>query len=1015
MTSNLFTIAPHAPFLKVLAQRALDGTLLGDWSREGPFWLSDVTIILPTRRAALALADEFIALSDGGLLLPDIRTFGGEAADEEPFLPPHEAPALPPNISPATRRLLLCELVSRWLKDNPNRLAIDPGTPNPVQVLSLADSLATLIDDFTVEQVDPQSLAALKDAELTSYWQDCLKFLEIALDNWPAMLDGLQRADAAALRNLRLARQAETAPLMYGDRPVIAAGSTGSVPASATLMRAISQLPRGALVLPGLDTTLTRESLALLHDGAKQPHGHPQYQLVHLMDRVGANLVDVEELAEPAELARTHIVRRALDLAPETSRWHEAKAHLPDAVREEALAHTAIAVAHDEQQQAAAVALASLDAMRRNKRVGIIAPDRNLARRIASELARFNIAADDSAGTPLHQSRAGRLVRHAVAVAERDFAAVDLMALLRNRYVHLGRSRADLSRLAHDIEFGLLRGQRPAPGIAGLNSLLETQITEERSPLFRADPTSIRTLLADLDTALTPLSALRGTSFTAAELAAAIVATLENLRRTDADESLTDLPGAADLQRWATALADAHYPGPKFDFAHVEPALAQLMAGFSVRAPADADPRISIWGRLEARLQPADLMILTALNEGAWPEVADPGPWLNRQMRLAVGLEPPERQHGLAAHDFETAMGAPEVLLTYAKRVATGPATPSRLVQRLTGFVGEAATAAMLARGDKWIEAARRIDRAEAVPKPAARPMPTPPADQRTRHISITRAEQLIRSPYDLYARHTLGLTAVEPLGEEPGARERGTFIHEIFAAFVTEGHDPLAANAHDVLKQLAEVSFARLETIPERRDIWLKRFEVSAAKYLTFERERAPRVAQRFAEQRLDMHFKVEGQPFNLFGYADRIDALTDGTCEIIDFKTGGIPQVKEMQNYLAPQLPLEALIVRDAGFGKDDINQPACDTSALTYIRLGSNPTAFEEMSYRTPKDVGLMDAVDEIFQRLQRHISLFLLSDTQSMPAALFPKPGQRFAGDYDHLSRLKEWTIEAEDAE
>jgi ATP-dependent helicase/nuclease subunit B len=86
----LFTIAPHAPFLPTLVDRVLDGTLLGGWRRDeaNPFWLSDVTIILPTRRSRLALAAQFARRLGGVALLPDIRTFGGEQAEEEPFLPP---------------------------------------------------------------------------------------------------------------------------------------------------------------------------------------------------------------------------------------------------------------------------------------------------------------------------------------------------------------------------------------------------------------------------------------------------------------------------------------------------------------------------------------------------------------------------------------------------------------------------------------------------------------------------------------------------------------------------------------------------------------------------------------------------------------------------------------------------------------------------------------------------------------------------------------------------------------
>src|SRR4051812_41567104 len=104
---GLYTIAPHAPFLPALVDRVLDGTVLGGWPRSGVFWLSDVTIILPTRRARLTLAELFAERLGGAALLPDIRTFGSDPAEEEPFLPPVEAPSMLPAAHRLERRLTL--------------------------------------------------------------------------------------------------------------------------------------------------------------------------------------------------------------------------------------------------------------------------------------------------------------------------------------------------------------------------------------------------------------------------------------------------------------------------------------------------------------------------------------------------------------------------------------------------------------------------------------------------------------------------------------------------------------------------------------------------------------------------------------------------------------------------------------------------------------------------------------------------------------------------------------------
>ena len=82
------------------------------------------------------------------------------------------------------------------------------------------------------------------------------------------------------------------------------------------------------------------------------------------------------------------------------------------------------------------------------------------------------------------------------------------------------------------------------------------------------------------------------------------------------------------------------------------------------------DVRVHIYGPLEARLQSADLLMLGGLNEATWPPETRSDPWLSRPMRRDLGLDPPERRIGLSAHDFAQSLGAPEIVLTRAAKLA---------------------------------------------------------------------------------------------------------------------------------------------------------------------------------------------------------------------------------------------------------------------------------------------------------------------------------------------------------
>ncbi|SDG25695.1 double-strand break repair protein AddB [Pelagibacterium luteolum] len=1011
---SISSIAPHAPFLPTLADALVSGTILPNWRREGPFWLSDMTIYLPTRRAATRLS-RLIAerLGDQPMLLPDIRPLGGEDPAQEPFLPPYEPITLPPPINRFKRRLLLAELVEKWLATQRGATAFSApglgghsGPPNSAEILALADTLGTLIDDFAIARIEPSRLAEIDDAQLAGQFQANLDFVSFVLGAWPSILEAEGEMEAASRTNALLERKAASLSTVHGDRPVIVAGSTGSIPTTADLIAAIADLPNGAVVLAGLDTTMDVSTAEILRDPRKNPHGHPQYGLIRLLRRLGTPPEAVIELAQ-APSPRTDSLNAALGLPDATADWARFAA---DRAKDLSMAANDLSLlrAKTPEEEARAIALCVHDALAKHLSVAIIAPDQTLARRICAELARFDIALDDAAGTPLTRSRAGRLVRQAVTVLANGLDPVDLMALLRNRHVTVGLGRAVVAPAAESLEMGALRGQRPLPGFDGLRRAIADNL-EKRTPypaqrLNAESATEALALLDAIEAALEPLSSLLAGPFSASGLATAIAETMERLRLQGPDETIAALEGEDELDRWLELAQSQGDRGPRFAPSGLALALEGLMAGPSVRPRRPDAEDVVLFGRLEARLMGADRMILAGMTESVWPEIADPGPWMSRGMRLAVGLEPPEKLHGLAAHDFLMAAGTGEVVFTLPERSGTAPATPSRLIQRIEALLGDALTKDMEARGGHFVDQARRLDATGVPPRPAGRPAPNPPASVRPRSLSITEAETLLRSPYDIYARYVLGLRRIDPLGADPDYAERGNLIHDILGDFIHNGHDPLARNAFAIIMDLAHGHYARLDALPSRRDLWLKRFEAIAEAFLEFERQRT-HIAIRRAEVSGKIELPFDSALFTLRGRADRIDRGVLGTLEIIDFKTGQAPQPKEMKQFFAPQLPLEAKMAELGAFGPDLAHR----TEAMSFIKLSHGPEALKPTRFAAADGMSLGDMVEETFARFQRHVEVMLLRDGLPMPARVLPKASQRFKGDYDHLARTEEWTL------
>ena len=221
-------------------------------------------------------------------------------------------------------------------------------------------------------------------------------------------------------------------------------------------------------------------------------------------------------------------------------------------------------------------------------------------------------------------------------------------------------------------------------------------------------------------------------------------------------------------------------------------------------------------------------------------------------------------------------------------------------------------------RGQRYIDLAHVLERAAPVP-PVERPAPRPPADARPTRLSVTEIETLIRDPYSIYARHVLDLDPLEEIDADAGAAERGTILHEAFAEFARATPDGLSIDALEKLIAAGRKAFAAIEDYPELRAIWWPRFVRAAQWFIGHEIERRKETTRVIAETSGKISFEAGGRPFTLSARADRIDLRKDGAVAIADYKSGQPPTPSQILSGLAPQLPLEAAIVRDGGF--DDV----------------------------------------------------------------------------------------------
>ncbi len=981
---TVYAIAPGLPFVDTLAAGLLDQ------AGPEPTALAAFTVLLPTRRARRALAEAFLRRSQGRpLLLPRLIPLGdldideltpGAGEDAGPGIGLDVAPAIPP----LRRQLLLTRLVLKWGATQPD------GPRQPDQAARLAAALARLMDQVQTERLALDRLAQLVPEEYARHWQITLEFLNILTEHWPRVLAEEGCLDPADRRNRVLEAQAEAWRRAPPTGPVIAAGTTGSIPATAELIAVVAGLERGALVLPGLDRHADAESWAAIQD---EP-SHPQHAIARLLGRLGVDREAVADWPAPgpaAPAARARLISEAMRPAATSEGW---RALAEDRIAAEALEGVTRVDCPGPREEAEVVALVmrqTLEQVEDGRTAALVTFDRGLARRVAAALDRWGVKVDDSAGIPLADTAPGTFLRLVAAMLAEGLAPVPLLACLKHPLAAGGRRPVEFRSLARRLERQVLRGPRPEPGFAGLIAALG-----DRDPGLRA-------WIDELAAITRPLAdALAAGTVDAERLVAAHVAVTEGLaadHETAGAERLWAGEAGEAAAGFVAELRQAAAGFPAFA-GHAYPALmAVLMAGRVVRPRYGRHPRLHIWGPLEARLQQADVLILGGLNEAGWPPDAAADPWLSRPMRADFGLPPPERRIGLSAHDFAQGFCASQVVLTRAERVEGTPSVPSRWLMRLDTVLAACGLDPLRGTGDwpPWLRWQAALDRPDR-PAPVAAPAPCPPLAARPRRLSVTQVETWMRDPYAIYARHILRLKALDPLDADPGAAAYGMVMHHILDRFLRDHPEGLPADAAARLIAVGRQAFAGLIGRPGVWAFWWPRFERVARWFVDHEAGRRGAVAASLTEIEGSLTIAAPAGPFTLTAKADRIDRMADGSLAVIDYKTGAPPKTKEIVAGYAPQLPLEAAIAGRGGFR----GLAAAPVGELAYWRLGGGEPGGEVI--RVGADPAELAAA--ALAGLERLVAAF---DDAATPYRARPRPSAapRFS-DYEHLARVREWS-------
>ncbi len=986
MRFTLYNIAAENPFLRVLAK-----WLLSDVEK-----LSHATVLVPNRRSARAL--EAVLLEESGkpaLLLPVIKPIGD--IDEDLVSDSLPIEGLSDDLPKTAHLHAILSIVMQWARANPESEIAQDVAASGTQAFALAQSLQQLVNQFETEDVDVGKLQDVYDLDLAGHRHNILELLKVVTSQLPEHLKAEQRIGPSARRNLLIRLEAQRVIEHKHKGPIIAAGSTGTNPATRDLLKAIAQDPRGSVILPGLDLQLDDEAWTAI------THEHPQFSLKTMLDQWGVRRQDVETLGATAS-SRSWLIGQALRPAAVAERWHEELRGQQEKITA-SLTGVECIEARDRQHEAEIIALALRHHAANSKsKAAIVTPDRDLATRVKMALGRWNLTIDDSAGEPLvHGGRASLVVLLLQAIEDR-FSATALFALLYNPACHFGLEHIAQLKRVRALELVAYRGLPEAESLQGLSQrvIAQQKLMHDQHhvhPLVKnlseSDWKDAIGFAAQIEATLLPLTIDRERSLH--DHIETLLITLEGL--SPSEELVT--PSDQLLLDILTDLKEQSQWHPVLTLSKTQHSIINALGQEALRPPFNPDSQLAIYGLAEARLVDAEFLVLGGLTEGSWPERPESGPWLNRPMRDVLKLQQPERDIGVTAHDFAQGFCHAKVMLTWCKRLNGAPSIPSRWVLRLQAVVNASGLKSEDVFAHDWAALVDHLDKPECF-SPLRPPRAKPPVSVRPTTFSVTRIETLIRDSYSVYAQKILNLQPLEPVGKDINAGLRGTLIHQALQGWITAlQHVPPTEHLHLLLVKGREV-FEPYFDLPEVNRFWWPRFQRMAQQFIGEDAQLRGNLLGSHTEVSGFLNFAIGSVQHTLTARADRIDILQNGAIRIIDYKSGAVPSIKQVQTGFAPQLTLEALLATYGTFKGIHSNK----LEDVMFIQVGGGSKGVETRSLAQQTDLQL--EIAKAKQGLEK-----LLTEFQNPNAVYVPRhnmQNEEARSDYDLLSRRLEWQLE-----
>ncbi len=975
--------------------------LIKNFSKE----IANVKIFLPNHRSCREFHQVFLQkTSNKSLILPKIRAISDISYEDFfDFLPSDD-------IKKIIDELLEIKVISGidhlfFLSQKIQKLKLFGDNLDANQALNIATQLENLFNEIERDEINLDILSEIDDSDLSLHRQVTLEFLKsfhIQIKN-SLIKDNVLLA--SSYQNFIVNKFVESLTKSGSEFPLIIAGSTGSLSAGKKLIKAISKQ----------NNAKQNNGFVILHGFNKEaenlPEHHPQFLLNELIKFLEIKPEIIEDIynknSQLSSQDRLNFITTTMLPSEESLKWQNLNLLLDvKKVIQDLEKNFKIIVTKDELEEARIVSMILAEAVSQNKKCTVITNNPKLSQLLKYELNKISLNFNDSRNIGLSNSKLANFILLILELLENDFASYELLAVLKNplfkngkysipiqpkesdlqkilkqfqddtqnvpNFLHPELVSRSLTQIIKDFEINILRQERSKFGIIGIEEKLKLLNNPDLSEFFANFYNDLSKLI-NLPNSVDISFYLKS-----------LISVIENLTANQWQNLLEKEDAQIELFEFFEKLKLQN--NFIIDSKNALQTFRILFSQISYFQKSDSFAPIQILATIEARLINCDLVIISSLNEGDFPEIESEN-WLGKKIKKDLGIDKKLKKVGQNAYDFCNYLCNESVVLTRSL-------TKNGSVSICSPFLLKFETLCKkleikLDSGQKYFELLKRSNSVKGFK--IERPQPKPDIKFRPKKLAVTDISKLRSDPYSIYAKKILQLKELQKIDFEPSYAEFGSFIHKALEEFIKNPQKPekFLENSYQIFEKYFISTQAKL--------VWWPKFESIFNGFL--EQESQLQNSLNYTE----IPVKLVLNEILINGKIDRITLGKDGSVAIFDYKTGQVSNAKDVILGNDPQLTIAALMLVEGVIENSIKNIDIGKIDSLNYWKLSaSSENEIKEICKKNEEIAILIMAAKAGISKLFEYFT----DENNGYISA--PNLQNYFENEYCHLARVKEWS-------